>query len=238
MTASMGAANPELGLGPEASGAIDPAILAVLTKYGLDKPSIDLAFGWDWNAETGAATLDGAVGLDNYITTNLKYEGGFPSFKAVSDLIPDDVEKTDGAAVGAVFEKASTLRLVNVDIVDNGGLQKSFALAAEIMKMQPSTPDMPNPMANMTAEQMRSMAVAGVYMVADQATTQIPTLGALVRPLGAFVEKGGRVKITVAPKEPVQFAALSESIASGATTPDAAIQQLNIKVEHMPPAGK
>jgi hypothetical protein len=104
--------------------------------------------------------------------------------------------------------------------------------------MQPSTPDMPNPMANMTADQMRSMAAAGVYLVADQATSQVPAVGPLIRPLAAFLEKGGRVKISVAPKEPVQVATFGNAIASGQTSPDAAIQQLNIKVEHMPPAGK
>ena len=104
--------------------------------------------------------------------------------------------------------------------------------------ISPSSPDAPNPMANMTPEQMRSMAAAGVYLVADQAAGQIPTAGALIRPLAAFIEKGGRVKITMAPKAPVQVATLGNSIASGQTSPDAAIEQLNIKVEHMRPAGK
>jgi hypothetical protein len=42
----------------------------------------------------------------------------------------------------------------------------------------------------------------------------------------------------MAPKTPVQVATLGNSIATGQTTPDDAIEQLNIKVEHMPPAGK
>jgi hypothetical protein len=156
----------------------------------------------------------------------------------VSDLVPENTEQTDFAAIGAVFEKASTLKLVDIDIVDNGGLDKSFALAAEIAKMQPSTPDMPNPMANMTPDQLRSMASAAVYLLADQAASQLPSTGPLIRPFAAFIEKGGRVKLTAAPKEPVQVATLGNSLATGETSPDAAIQQLNIKVEHMPPAGK
>ena len=125
-----------------------------------------------------------------------------------------------------------------MEIVDNGGLDKSFGLAAEIAKMQLSSPDAPNPMGNMTAEQMRSMASAGIYLLADQAAAQIPTAGALIRPLATFIEKGGRVKISVAPKQPIQIATFGNGIASGQTTPDAAIEQLNIKVEHTPPAGK
>jgi hypothetical protein len=224
---------------------MDPSIAAetaqvmeVLSRSGLETLTYDGDFLWDWNAQSGVAKIDGTFDADQFLKIDATFEGSLPAFKAVSDLIPDNVEQTDGAAVAAIFEKASTLKLVNLEIVDNGGLNKSFALAAEIARMQPSTPDMPNPMANMTADQMRSMAAAGVYLVADQATSQVPAVGPLIRPLAAFLEKGGRLKISVAPKEPVQVATFGNAIASGQTSPDAAIQQLNIKVEHMPPAGK
>jgi hypothetical protein len=213
-------------------------VMDMLSRTGLEKLNYDSNFLWDWNAQSGVAKIAGVFDGKEFLKIGATFEGSLPSFKAVSDLVPDNLDQTDGAAISKVFEQASTLKLVDIDIVDNGGLNKSFILATEIMKMQPATPDAPNPMANMTPEQMRSMAVAGVYMAADQATTQIPTLGALIRPLGAFVEKGGRVKITVAPKEPVQLATFSNAIASGQTSPDAAIQQLNINVDHMPPAGK
>jgi hypothetical protein len=199
---------------------------------------MDYTFDWNWNAQSGAAQIAGGLGIDKFLTFAAKYEGSLPTFKAVSDLIPDKVEETDGAAVGALFEKASTLKLVDISIVDNGGLEKSFGLAAEIAKLQPSDPSMPNPMTNMTPEGMRSMAAAGAYMLADQAAAQVPTAKALITPLAAFVEKGGRVKITMKPKAPVQVATLANNVATGQTTPDAAIEQLNIKVEHMPPAGK
>lgn len=213
-------------------------VMDVISRSGLEKLNYDSNLVWDWNATSGVAKIAGTFDADQFLKIDATFDGSLPAFKAVSDLIPDNIEQTDGAAVGAIFEKASTLKLVDIEIVDNGGLSKSFNLAAEIMKMQPSTPDAPNPMANMTAEQMRSMAAAGIYMVADQATSQVPTAGPLIRPLAAFIEKGGRVKITLAPKEPVQVATLGNSVASGQTSPDAAIQQLNIKVEHMPPAGK
>jgi hypothetical protein len=225
--------------------AMDPSIAAettqvmeLLSRTGLEKLSYDSNLAWDWNAQSGAAKIGGLFDADQFLKIDAKFEGSLPSFKAVSDLIPDNIDDTDGAAVAKVFEQTSTLKLVDLDIVDNGGLNKSFNLAAEIMKMQPSTPDTPNPMANMTPDAMRSMSAAGIYMLADQATSQVPAAGALIRPFAAFIEKGGRVKLTMAPKQPVQLATLSNSIASGETTPEAAIEQLNIKVEHMPPAGK
>jgi hypothetical protein len=225
--------------------AMDPSIAAeadqvmdVIARSGFEKLNYDSNLTWDWNATSGVTKLRGVFDADQFLKIDATFEGGLPAFKAVSDLVPDNIEQTDGAAVAAVFEKASTLKLVNIDVVDNGGLQKSFNLAAEIMKMQPSSPDAPNPMANMTADQMRSMAAAGIYLVADQAAAQIPSVGPLIKPFAAFIEKGGRVTINLAPREPVQLATLGNSIATGQTSPDAAIQQLNIKVEHMAPAGK
>lgn len=225
--------------------AMDPSIAAetsqvmdVLSRTGFEKLAYDSTFSWDWNAQSGAAKIGGLFDADQFLKIDAKFEGGLPAFKAVSDLIPDNIDATDGAAVAKVFEQASTLKLVDLDVVDNGGLTKSFNLAAEIMKMQPATPDAPNPMANMTPDAMRSMAAAGVYMVADQAAAQVPTAGALIRPLAAFIEKGGRLKVTLAPKEPVQIATWGNALSAGQISPDAAIQQLNIKVEHMPPAGK
>src|SRR5690606_26144295 len=59
---------------------IDPAIMQLLTKYGLDKPSFDQLMAWAWNPETGATVIDFAFGLDDYMRFDLKYEGGFPTF--------------------------------------------------------------------------------------------------------------------------------------------------------------
>jgi len=225
--------------------AFDPSFAAngaqvmdVLARNGFQNITYDSNFLWDWNAQSGAAKVGGAIDLESLFSFDLKYEGALPTFKGVSDLVPDNIEQTDGAAIGALFEKASTLKLVDISIVDNGGLEKSFGLAAELAALQPSDPNTPNPMANMTPEGLRSMAAAGAYMLADQAAAQVPSAKPLITPLAAFLEKGGRVKITVAPRTPVPVATLANSVATGETSPDAAIEQLNIKVEHMPPAGK
>ena len=46
------------------------------------------------------------------------------------------------------------------------------------------------------------------------------------------------MKITLAPKAPVEIATLVDGMSTGQITPDAALAQLNVKVEHTPPAGK
>lgn len=217
---------------------IDPQITEMLARYGLDKPSMDMSFGWDWNPTTGATAMDGAFDLDGYMSIDGKYSGDFPSFKAVSDLIPDDVNKTDQAALGDVFAKGSTLKSAEINVVDHGGLEKIYGLVAESAKMAGASAGTGgNVAANLTPQGMRQMAVAGVYMMADQGSKELPQLRDLLTPLALFLDKGGKLKITLKPTRPMVYATASESVMTGQSNPQALVQQLNAKVVHTPPVG-
>jgi hypothetical protein len=95
--------------------------------------------------------------------------------------VPDDPEKADEAAIGKVFEANSTLKLVEFNLVDEGGLAKIFALTAEAAKMMPDDPT-GGMMANQTPESLRTLASNGAYMLAEQAGTIAPELKALIAP--------------------------------------------------------
>jgi hypothetical protein len=233
-TSPDGAAEPDGG----PAQLIDPAIMQLLTKYGLDKPSLDFALGWDWNPNSGAAVVTTAFGLDDYMRTDLKYEGGFPTFKGVSDLIPGGFETAKGEEIGALFQKASTLKMVELNVVDEGGLDKMFALAAEAGKMMP--PDQTGGVAvfaNATPASLRQMASAGVYMAADQAAAMASGLKEMIVPFGTFIEKGGRVQFTLKPKTPVVLASLEErqDIRTGQVSPAQLLVEWNGKTVHTPP---
>ncbi|MDP3737165.1 MAG: hypothetical protein Q8R02_07240 [Hyphomonadaceae bacterium] len=217
---------------------IDPQVMEMLTRYGLDKPSIDTSFGWDWNPETGATAMDGAFELDGYMAIDGKYTGGFPSFMAVSDLVPDDINKADPAAISDVFAKAATLKSAEINVVDKGGLEKIYGLSAEIAKMAGATAGTGgNVAANLTPQGMRQMAVAGVYMAADQGSQEIPQLRDLLTPVALFLEKGGELKITLKPQRPMVYATAGQSVTTGAASPVSLISELNAKVVHTPPPG-
>jgi hypothetical protein len=224
----------DMTAGDSALEGIDPAMLDVLRRYGLDKASFDMAFGWDWNPSSGAATIDGTFGLDGYMRFDAKFSGALPTFKGVSDLIPDGFETADGDAIGQLFASVSNLKLIEANIVDEGGLDKGFALAVELGKMMPIEPGQPDFFANQSPESLRQLAVAGVYALRDQAAREIPQLRALLSPFGAFVEKGGKVKIAFKPARPLG-AALIEDIQVGNVAPADLLK--DVTVTHTPPAG-
>jgi hypothetical protein len=217
---------------------IDPQVTEILTRYGLDKPSIDMSFGWDWNPATGATAIDGAFDLDGYMSIDGKYSGGFPTFKAVSDLVPDDVNKADPTAISDVFAKNSTLKSVEINVADHGGLEKIYGLSAEVAKMAGASADTGGNIAgNLTPDGMRQIAVAGVYMAADQGSQEIPQLKDLLTPIALFLDKGGKLKITLKPARPMVYATAGQSVATGASSPVVLVSELNAKVVHTPPAG-
>ncbi|HEV7691266.1 MAG TPA: hypothetical protein VGO52_10600 [Hyphomonadaceae bacterium] len=216
------------------SRATAQQIMGLLKKYGLDKPSMDYTLGWNWNPTTGATVVDGAFGVDSYMRTDLKYEGGLPTFKAVSDLVPDDPEKADGAAIEKVFEATSTMKLVEFSIADEGGLEKIYGLTADAAKLMPVDPS-GGMMSGQTPQTLRNMASSAVYLVAESFEQAAPGLKALVAPFGAFLEKGGKVKFTAKPVKPLPLAATGQAIEKGEMTPAEFIKALNAKTVHTPP---
>lgn len=236
----------QAGIGAPAAGdpaappasLIPPEIMQILVKYGLDKPSMDYAFGWDWNPTSGAAVIDGAFGVDKYLRFDIKYDGGFPSFKGVSDLIPGGFETAKGDEISTLFQKASTLKAFELNVADEGGLDKIFALTAEIGKTLP--PEQTGGVAffaNATPESLRTMASAGVYMAADQSAQVAPGFKDLITPFGAFIEKGGKVKFTMKPAKPVSIADIMarEDLRNAATAPAQLLAEFNAKTVHTPP---
>jgi hypothetical protein len=209
------------------------AIKAALEKNGFAKPNLNFNLGWNWNATSGETMVDMGFGGENLMQFDTKYEGAFPSFKAVSDLVPDDPMQMSEAAIGQVFDEKSTLKLIDTRITDNGGLAKMFNLSADLAPLMGGA-DMGT--GQMTGDQMRQMAAAGLQMVAIQAGSQMPEIPALLTPISEFITSGGKLRFLMQPSKPMTFNAASESLMSmampGAVSPAEALKQLGLKVEH------
>lgn len=198
---------------------------AFLTKNGLNSVSFDSNFGWNWNAENGDTKLEFGVNGKDLLNVSAKYEGAFPNFKAVSDLIPETGEPNE-TAIANLFQTNSSLKLIDLNVQDNGGLNKIFAIMGEM------SPEMTGGPA-MTADQARSQAVEGVKMMADPQATGIPELATLMMPVADFLATGGKLRFLVQPSKPMPFGTLVGTVMSaGMGSPAQAIKDLGVKVEH------
>jgi hypothetical protein len=198
---------------------------AMIEKNGLGKVTFDSNFGWNWNAQNGDTKLDIGLASKDLLDISARYEGGFPSFKAVSDLIPENGEPNE-MALAQVFQSNSSLKLIDLNVKDNGGLTKIFGIMGDM------SPSMGAPQA-LTAAEVRSQAVEGVKMMARPDVSGIPELAPLMAPVAEFLSTGGKLRIAVQPSKAMPFGTLVGTIMSaGMGSPAQAIKDLGLKVEH------
>lgn len=222
------------GMGYQDPSAPDmKTVMAALEKYGLSKPVMNFNLGWNWNADSGDARVDLGFGADKFMQVDTKYEGGFPSFKAVSDLIPDNVENTNAAALENLFDAKSTMKLVDINIVDKGGLTALFGISSEL------APGMMGGMGMgadgsgaVTPETMRTLTATFIRAMAEQSSAQMPEMAALMNPLAAFVGEGGKLHFMMQPAKPLPFSAMESSMFGTNVPPSQAMKELGIKLEH------
>jgi len=204
-------------------------VMATLNKHGLSKIAGDYNFGWNWNAGNGDAALDFGFDGKDLLKFNTKYEGGFPSFKAVSDLIPDNIEATDQEALANVFTTSTSLKLIEFNIEDKGGLPKIYGLMGDF------APAMGMGGEPMTAENVRTMASSGLKTMAAAVSQEIPEIPGLLNPIAAFLETGGKLRLAIQPTKPMPFASFESTMSGammGSSTPSQIIKELGVKSEH------
>jgi hypothetical protein len=206
----------------------------MMKRHGLSKPSMNFAFGWNWNPDNGDTRLSLGMGGDGLIDIDAKYEGSFPSYKAVTDVTPADPARANFQAIGRLFNERSQLKLIEVNVNDKGGLSKIFGLVAEGGQGMGGFDFGMGP-TNMNGEQLREQASLFVQSMAVQASSQFPEVRGLLTPVANFLQTGGRLKLSMQPQQPLGFSALADVGAGamfGTLTPSQLIQQMGVRTEH------
>jgi len=233
------AAIVELGEAATAMVPVDPdypappapdfaAIRAALAKNGLDKPNLNFNFGYTWNETSGDTKVDIGFGGDKLMQVTSKYEGAFPSFKAVSDLIPEDPAQANEAAIAKVFDDSSKLKLVDINVADGGGLEKMFNLVADLGPiMAASDPSGVNPLEGQTGASLRQMAGSMLGMFGAT-----PEIAPYVNPISTFIMQGGKLHIGLKPAQAMTWNAIGTSLTGTTANPAEELKKLGLKVEH------
>ena len=206
----------------------------MMKRHGLSKPSMNFAFGWNWNPDSGDTRVTLGMGGDGLIDIDAKYEGSFPSYKAVTDVTPADPARANFEAIGRVFTERSQLKLVEVNVNDKGGLSKIFGLVAEGGQGMGGF-DFGRGPTTLNGEQLREQASLFVQSMAVEASSQFPEVRGLLTPVANFLQAGGRLKLAMQPPKPLGFSGLADIGAGamfGTLTPSQVIQQMGVRTEH------
>jgi hypothetical protein len=129
-----------------------------------------------------------------------------------------------------VFAGTSAFKAFEWTIVDDGGFEKSFAFAADIIAAMPPGDQSVAMLRNAGPQGLRQMAVSAIMLVGSQASaTGAPQAEPLVAAFANFIAAGGTLTYTSRPKAPLNAAALAGA------TPEAGFDLLQLKAVHTPP---
>lgn len=214
-------------------------ILAKLKTYGLDKPSFDAKVSWDWNALTGVAKLGLGGALNQYLKTDAALSVDFPSYKQVSDLVPEgeqpaDAPPMDQGKLATLFEDESKFVGFHLELAEDGDIGRLFELAHDLGQFGSPDDELMSMLASMSPEDMRREAAARLFDMSRQASAQDPRGSELLLKASEWVGKGGTLRVEANPKKPVPLTSFGDVLMVGDTS---ILDQLGVKITHTPRAG-
>jgi hypothetical protein len=181
------------------------ATLEALQRHGLSKFDVSSSVSdYLWAPKSGKTSLTGNAVVERIGRVQSRIDAGLPDFKTLAALSPKSGEPFDKAAMASAFA-GSTLNGFSAKIVDQGVLERVFALVADMQGAASGGPDgLINP-----ADLRAAMAMT---MRASAATSPF---GAVATAFADFVAEGGAFTLSAKPKKPVPFVDLA------APSPDA-----------------
>ncbi len=196
------------GMATEAAPQLN-RMAETLAALGFEQIIGDMAFGWNWNGETGDAALSATSDILDNFSNDVGVNIGGPSLAEWDALARHETLAKD--AVGGM-----TLKDFLFSFSDAGFTDRVFAFAAE-QNGAGSGPEL-------------RQAISGmVRLTGMQAAETNPRLPAYAQAFADFLDNGGTIAVTAAPAEPVAFSAVQAAAqASPQTLPD----MLNITVTH------
>ena len=233
MTSLMASAGGEAEFDAEFTEVMTKAT-EILEKHGLKQLVFDLGIKSTWSAETGKSAGKHFFDIEKMGRTDYASEYVFPDFDMIAPHIPDNLSNIDMAAIGEVFTENAKFIFNDVAFIDEGGLERSFAMAVEFAKLAPDNPGLAGTR-NSTPEKLREIAANGLFLGAGEIDKAFPPAVDYLQSFSDFILKGGRLDISVRPPEPLSAHNADEIEALIQDDPEKAEDMLGLKVTHTPP---
>ena len=206
----------------------------ILVKHDLREFSFDLGLHAKWSAETGETQGKYGFGWDKMGRVEFDGQSHYPDFDSISALISDDLTEIDKEGLSALFEENFNLGTSHIALIDEGGLERGFAMAIDFANLAPDEPGLAG-IRNSTPEKLREIAASSMFMGAGELDKAFPPAVDYLKAFSDFVLKGGRFDIKVHPPEPINAENIEEITALVENDPYEAEKRLGLKVTHTPP---
>ena len=237
------ASMPEMAEDPEFAEqvAMFEQVSSFLSENDLDVLDMDMAFNYDWDAETGESGLGLFHKMDGFGELKLGAGLGAVTYdEAVQSLAMDEdagmAEFDPMDAFGEVFMQEFELTDFDLMIDDEGGLDKLFNLIVEVAKLVPRD-DTDSQLAmfkGSSPEELRAMISGLTRMSGFQANSIFPPAVEYINGFADFIAKGGKLSLQIAPEEPLTLESV-DALMPMLETPDEMVEYLGIEFEYTEP---
>ncbi|WP_293613050.1 hypothetical protein [Ponticaulis sp.] len=231
--------------GPDAEEVMQmmTAVRSTLSDYGVETLTMDINAEAAWDAETGASVFDYVHQMDGFGRFSLGLAGEMPSMTQFAGAIEanqapegrepkDDVESAD--AVAMLMQQEMALTSFDIEIDDDGGLEKVFGLAIAFAQLAPEDDSTAAMMRNSSPSELRGLASGLTRMSGMQVGSAFPPALEYVNGVADFILNGGTIGLSVEPEEPLNAAAM-ETIEPLFAEPDALVDYLGVEFEYSAP---
>ncbi|NNE40270.1 MAG: hypothetical protein HKN14_05050 [Marinicaulis sp.] len=186
-----------------AAGDEDP-VYAVLKDNGLDKLTGDGLLVWKWNDKSGDANMVYTATADGFADMGMNLSLADLKLEEIAAERDEDAESP----------KFGALKNFSLELKDEKALDTLFAISALQM--------------GGTGDDLRQSAPAMIRLSGAQFAQMNPAFSSYVNAVADFVAKGGSLKISAQPEDPLAFSALQNGEVNPMTLP----QTLNLEVTH------
>ena len=205
-------------------------ITEILSKHDMTEPSFDLQFAMHWDAETGTSDLGYGFGIDDIGRFKSSFEGIMPSYDAVMDVLPEDMDDFDPSALESLFEETIFFERFSNELSDEG-FDTLMAIAIDFSKLTPDDPQFAI-LKNATPRQLRQMIVGGISLGASQMGEVFPPALDHVEAVTDFFTEGGTLKIDFEAKRPMSAEDMDNLSPEIMTDPDKFEDVFKLDVVH------
>ena len=226
--------DPELVM-TEAQKQVARESIKILEKYDLSEPVIDLAMAYHWDANSGDADFGYVVGVDDFITYDVKTDAILPDYASAIAIVPEQVRDTKKEDIAELFTQSVAFKKYALKITDKGGLEKSFAMAVDFAQLAPEDDPSMAMLRSTTPEILRNMATNAFILPMSEVGKVFPPGVNYLQSVSDFVGKGGVLSVRVAPNAPLYVKEAEALMLTLQSNPEGIEEALGIQVTHTPP---
>ncbi len=199
----------------------------LLNEQGFSRLRFDSDFSGVWDPETGDTALDYYLDFKDFSRMSVKAAGALGDFQAFASLIPEGEAPFDEAAALEIFEQ-SKFSGFDFVITDDGGIDRSFALAVAFADLAPEGDPSMQLLKGANVGDLKVSSAAMIRISSGQAAQAFPPAGPYLQSLADFIQKGGAFRVSANPATPVSLADIE---AATAEDPTKIVDLLGLKIE-------